>query len=240
MQLTNHVLITGGSSGIGAGIVQRCLADGYSVIVLDRIAPAGAKSVEFVEVDLSDAQSTRRALESACRSRHITRVVNNVGTALPASIEHSTMTELSTMLDLNVACTFEVTKALLVGMKAERFGRVVNISSRSALGRSNMSLYAATKAAVNGLTRSWGLELASHGITVNAVGPGVINTELLAKTFPPGTDRRVELERSIPIGHIGETADIASAVSFFLREETRYITGQILYVCGGTSIMAAI
>lgn len=220
--------------------MQRCLADGYSVVVLDRIAPADAKSVEFIHADLSDAQSTRRALESAVRLQRITRVVNNVGTALPASIETSSLDELSTMVDLNVACTVEVMKAVLVGMKAAHFGRVVNISSRSALGRPNMSLYAATKAAVNGLTRSWGLELAPHGITVNGVGPGVINTDLLAKTFPLGTDKRVELERSIPMGHVGETTDIASAVSFFLRDEARYITGQILYVCGGTSIMAAL
>ena len=189
--------------------MQRCLADGYSVVVLDRIAPADAKSVEFFEADLSDARSTRLALESAVRSRSITRVVNNVGTALPASIENSSLDELSTMVDLNLACTVEVMKALLAGMKAAHFGRVVNISSRSALGRPNMSLYAATKAAVNGLTRSWGLELASHGITVNGVGPGVIDTDLLAKTFPPGTDKRVALEQSIPMGHVGETADIA-------------------------------
>lgn len=220
--------------------MQRCLADGYSVVVIDRVAPADTQSVEFFEADLSDAQSTRRALELAVRSHRITRVVNNVGTALPASIENSSLDELSIMVDLNVACTVEVMKALLAGMKEAHFGRVVNISSRSALGRPNMSLYAATKAAVNGLTRSWGLELALHGITVNGVGPGVINTDLLAKTFPLGTDKRVELERSIPMGHVGETADIASAVSFFLRDEARYITGQILYVCGGTSVMAAI
>jgi 3-oxoacyl-[acyl-carrier protein] reductase len=240
MQLTNNELITGGSSGIGAGIVQRCLADGYSVIVLDRIAPANASLVEFIEADLSDAQSTRRALDLAATSRRITRVVNNVGTALPASIEDSNLDQLSRMVDLNVSCTVEVMKALIGGMKEARFGRVVNISSRSALGRPNLSLYAATKAAVNGLTRSWGLELAAHGITVNGVGPGVINTELLAKTFPLGTDKRVDLENSIPMRRVGEAADIASAVSFFLREEAHYVTGQILYVCGGTSIMAAI
>ena len=238
--MTDYVLITGGSSGIGAGIVQRCLEDGYSVVVLDRIKPMDANSVEFIEADLSDAQSIRIALELATRTRCITRVVNNVGTAVPASIENSSLEELSTMVDLNIACTVEVMKALLGGMKGAHFGRVVNISSRSALGRPNMSLYAATKAAVNGLTRSWGLELALHGITVNGVGPGVINTDLLEKTFPLGTDKRVELERSIPMGRVGETADIASAVSFFLRDEALYITGQILYVCGGTSIVAAI
>ena len=119
--------------------MQRCRADGYSVIVLDRIAPADAKSVEFFETDLSDAQSTRRALESAVRSHRITRVVNNVGTAIPASIENSSLDELSRMVDLNVACTVEVMKAVLEGMKVAQFGRVVNISSRSALGRPNMS-----------------------------------------------------------------------------------------------------
>lgn len=119
------------------------------------------------------------------------------------------------------------------------FGRIVNISSRSALGRAGMGLYAATKAAVNGLTRSWALELAEHGVTVNAVGPGVIATEPLAKTHPPGTERRLDLEHSIPAGHVGEPGDIAAAVSFFLSTDARYVTGQVLYVCGGTSLVAA-
>lgn len=238
--MTNLVLITGGSSGIGAGIVQRCLADGYEVVVVDRMPPASNISVKYIEADLSDAASTRHALAQALESGPITRVVNNVGTALPASLENSRAEELSVMVNLNLACTVEVMKALLTGMKTARFGRVVNISSRSALGRPNMGLYAATKAGVNGLTRSWALEFATQGITVNGVGPGVIDTDLLAKTFPPGSGKRADLERSIPMARVGETADIASAVSFFLRDETRYVTGQILYVCGGTSIMAAI
>lgn len=233
------VLVTGGASGIGAGIVRRCLDDGYACVVLDRVAPQSGLPVEFLQTDLSDIAAIKQAVESASRGRQITRVVNNVGTALPASLEASTYDELSRMMDINVACAAEVTRTLTPVMKQARFGRVVNISSRSALGRPGMSLYAATKAAVNGLTRSWALELAQHGITVNAVGPGVIATELLANTFPPGTDKRRDLERSIPLGHVGETTDIAAAVSFFLRDEARYVTGQVLYVCGGTSIMAA-
>jgi len=234
-----HVLVTGGSSGIGAGIVRRCIADGYLPIVLDRIAPREAGPVTFIETDLADIAAIRQAIAEAARERRIGRLVNNVGTAIPARMEEVSQDDLRRMIDLNLGTTVELIRALAPAMKEMRFGRIVNISSRSALGRAGMGLYAATKAAVNGLTRSWALEFAEHGVTVNAVGPGVIATELLANTHPPGTERRHALERSIPAGHVGEPDDIAGAVSFFLSCGARYVTGQVLYVCGGTSLVAA-
>lgn len=238
--MTGHVLVTGGSMGIGAAIVQRALRDGYACTVFDRVPPAAGVAAAFIAVDLTDAHAIAAAVAQASHDRPITRLVNNVGVAFPAGIEDALGDDLRRMMELNVVAAVEIARLLIPGMKAAGFGRIVSISSRSALGRANMSLYAATKAAVNALTRSWALELAAHGITVNAVGPGVIGTDLLARTFPEGSERRQALERSIPVGRIGEPDDIAGAVSYFLGTDARYVTGQILYVCGGTSIVAAI
>jgi 3-oxoacyl-[acyl-carrier protein] reductase len=237
--MTDHVLVTGGSQGIGAAIVQRALGSGYACTVLDRVAPAAGEAAEFFAVDLTDTRAIAAAVARAARDHAITRLVNNVGVAYPAGVEDAQSDDLRQMMEINVVAAVEIARLLIPGMKAAGFGRIVNISSRSALGRANMSLYAATKAAVNALTRSWALELAPHGITVNAVGPGVIGTDLLARTFPEGSERRLALERSIPAGRIGEPEDIAGAVSYFLGADARYVTGQILYVCGGTSIIAA-
>jgi NAD(P)-dependent dehydrogenase (short-subunit alcohol dehydrogenase family) len=238
-ELAQYVLVTGGSSGIGAGIVQRMVQDGYVPIVLDRIAPQSAEPIVYIETDLANPESISSALAKASDGRRIFRLVNNVGTAIPAALEDARREDLRRMMDLNVAATIDLIQALAPMMKAARFGRIVNISSRSALGRAGMGVYAATKAAVNGLTRSWALELAQHGVTINAVAPGVIATDLLAKTHPAGTERRLELERSIPAGHVGEPADIADAVSFFLSARARFVTGQVLYVCGGASLIVA-
>lgn len=233
------VLVTGGAGGIGAGIVQRALSDGYRPVVLDRVPPASDAPITFVETDLSDAASIRHAVAKAAEAGPICRLVNNVGTAIPGAIETASIDELRRMIDLNLVATVELIQALTPAMKRAGFGRIVNITSRSALGRAGMGLYAATKAAVNGLTKSWALELAPHGVTMNAVGPGVVATGLLERTHPPGSPVRQELERSIPAGHVGEPGDIAAAVSFFLSREARYVTGQVLYVCGGTSLVAA-
>jgi len=238
-QTGGRVLITGGSMGIGAAIVRRTLEDGYDCIVLDRTPPVSASAARFIGVDLTDGAAIATAVQQATRDGPVARIVNNVGINLPAEIEKATAEDLRRMIDVNVMASVELVRLLTPGMKAARFGRIVNITSRSALGRPNLSLYVASKAAVNGLTRSWALELAAHGVTVNAVGPGVIDTDLLARTFPPLSERREALERSIPAGHIGAPEDISGAVSFFLAEATRYVTGQVLYVCGGTSLVAA-
>ncbi len=118
-------------------------------------------------------------------------------------------------------------------MKSRRFGRIVNISSRAALGKELRTAYAATKAGLHGITRTWALELAKHGITVNAIGPGPIATELFMHANPPGSLRTKAIVDSVPVGRLGTPADVANAVAFFADARSGFVTGQVLYVCGG-------
>ena len=121
-------------------------------------------------------------------------------------------------------------------MKQARCGRIVNISSRAALGKELRTVYAATKAGLHGLTKTWALELAPHQITVNAIGPGPIGTELFHAANPPDSPRTQAILEGIPLHRLGAPADIAHAVSFFLDERASFITGQVIYVCGGLTV----
>ncbi len=142
-------------------------------------------------------------------------------------------------MEINLRATIQCTQAVLPAMKAAGFGRIVNISSRTALGKVLRTAYAATKGGLISMTRGWALELARHGITVNAVGPGPIATELFDAVNPPGSPGTDKIIQEIPVKRIGQPEDIANAVSFFLSDASGYVTGQTLYVCGGLSIGAA-
>ena len=121
-------------------------------------------------------------------------------------------------------------------MKAARFGRIVNISSRAALGKELRTVYAATKAGLHGMTRTWALEFAAHGITVNAVGPGPIGTELFHQVNPAGSPRTKAIIEGVPVKRLGTPEDIAHAAAFLLDERAGFVTGQVLYVCGGMTV----
>jgi 3-oxoacyl-[acyl-carrier protein] reductase len=231
-----RVLVTGGSAGIGRGIIERLAGDGYECVALDRSAPAGTFAGRWVEADLSDVQSTARGLKVALASGPITRLVNNVGAVRPAPLEETTFEDLEALVALNLRCTLQCTQALLPSMKASGFGRVVNISSRSAMGRELRTAYAATKAGVVGFTRTWALELGRHGVTVNAVAPGPIQTALFATANPADSTRTQNVMSRVPVGRIGEPEDVAHAVASFLDARAGFITGQVLYVCGGLTI----
>lgn len=227
-----RVLITGGASGIGAASVKRCVADGYEPVVIDR---AGGD----IRADLADPVATARALEQALKGGPIVRLVNNVGIVCPASGEDQTLSELERAWSLNIRCSMQCMQALLPGMKARRFGRIVNMSSRAALGKQMRSAYAATKAGLIGMTRVWALEMGQHGITVNAIGPGPIRTELFDRANPPDSPRTQAIIDSVPVQRIGTPEDVAQAVSFFLDERSGFVTGQTLYVCGGLTVGVA-
>ncbi|TFY87497.1 SDR family oxidoreductase [Pseudomonas kairouanensis] len=224
-----RVLITGGASGIGAAIVERCLAEGYEPVVIDRVGNG-------IIADLSSPEATAVALQEALKGGPITRLVNNVGIVVPASVEKQTLAELELAVSLNLRCALQCLQALLPGMQAAGFGRVLNVSSRAALGKDLRSAYAATKAGLLGFTRVWALELGEHGITCNAIGPGPISTELFNKANPPGAPRTQKIIDSIPLKRIGLPEDVAQSAAFFLDERSGFITGQTLYVCGGMTV----
>tara|TARA_B100000929_G_C15288861_1_gene346328 strand:- start:227 stop:625 length:399 start_codon:yes stop_codon:yes gene_type:complete len=127
-------------------------------------------------------------------------------------------------------------QAVLPGMREARFGRVLNLSSRAIIGMPTLSAYAASKAAIAGLTRTWAMEFAPDGITVNAVAPGPIDTDMLRSVNPPGSASDQMLRGTIPVGRLGEPDDIANAASYFLDAKSGFTTGQVLFVCGGMSI----
>ena len=129
-----------------------------------------------------------------------------------------------------------MTQACLAGMRARRWGRIVNLGSRAALGKEGRTGYAATKAGILGLTRTWALELARDGITVNAVAPGPIATEMFAAHNPPGAAATEAIIGQIPVGRVGRPEEVAAAIAYFLREDAGFVTGQTLYVCGGLSV----
>lgn len=230
-------LVTGAGAGIGRAIADRLAADGFGLLTVDRQAPQHLADGEvFVPADLADRADTARALEELVGGREIAVLVNNVGTVRPAAIEDTTHADLEAVVALNLGCTLQCAQAVLPGMKQARHGRIVNISSRAALGKELRTAYAATKAGLHGMTRTWALELAPHGITVNAVGPGPIATELFHAVNPADSPRTEAIIRGVPVARLGTPEDIAHAVAFFSDARAGFVTGQVLYVCGGMTV----
>jgi NAD(P)-dependent dehydrogenase (short-subunit alcohol dehydrogenase family) len=227
-----RVLITGGASGIGAAIVERCIKDGFEPVIIDRIG-------DGLLADLSNVKATAQALEKALAGGPITRLVNNVGMVCPNNAQEQSLEELEQVWALNVRCSLQCMQALLPGMKEAGFGRILNMSSRAALGKELRSAYAATKAGLLGMTRVWSLELGRFGITANAIGPGPIRTELFERANPPDSPRTQAIIDSIPVKRLGMPDDIAQAAAFFLDARSGFVTGQVLYVCGGMTVGVA-
>jgi 3-oxoacyl-[acyl-carrier protein] reductase len=234
--MTDRLLVTGGARGIGRAIAELGVARGWDVVVIDRDpAPVG----RALAADLSDPAATEAALTDALADGPVTRVVNNVGAVFPASLEDQTLAQVDAAFSLNLRCAIQCTQALLPGMREARFGRIVNMASRAALGKELRTAYAATKAGLIGVTRVWALELGAHGITVNALGPGPIATELFERANPAGAPRTQAIIESVPVRRIGTPEDVAHAAGFFLDERSGFITGQVLYVCGGLTVGSA-
>lgn len=231
-----RTLVTGGSSGIGLAIARREVEAGRAVIVLDREPPPADLPARFISVDMMSADATAGALETALADGPITRLANNVGMVRPASVDETSLADLEAVMRLNLHTAVQCTQALLAGMRETRFGRIVNISSRAAYGKELRSAYAASKAGLLGLTRTWALELGRDGITVNAIAPGPIATPLFMAANPEGSPRTRAIIESVPVGRMGTPDDVAQAVSFFLGDASGFITGQTLAVCGGITV----
>lgn len=234
------VLVTGGSQGIGRAIARRCAAEGWRVLTFDREMPTDPlEGEEHRVVDLADAAATAAALAEATDGRPITRLVNNVGIVRPGALEDATLADLDDVIALNLRCAIQCAQAVLPGMRAAGMGRIVSIASRAMLGLPARTAYAAAKAALVGATRSWAAELAPHGITANVVAPASVDTPLWQTLNPPGSARRGKILDSVPMGRLGTPEDVAQAVAFFLDARSGYVTGQVLFVCGGQSMGGA-
>jgi len=236
--MRDTVLVTGASSGIGLATATRLAADGYDVVNLDRTAQPENASARFVEVDLSDADATREALKAAIDGRSVIGLVNNAAFGATATVEDTTPQIMERSWRVNVLAPTLCVQGVLPSMKAAGYGRIVNIISRAALGRELRTGYAGTKGNLMSMTRVWALELGRHGVTVNAIGPGPVRTELYEKMNPPDSPRTQAIIASSPVGRIGTPDDIANGVAFFMDRRSGYVNGQVLYICGGYTIGA--
>lgn len=240
MQPGEATLVTGGSAGIGRAICEALLAQGRRVVNLDHALPDWSHpALESIQADLSDEAQTRRAAARLAGEYAITALVNNAGTTRPGGIATATVADLDHVVALHLRASLLLAQAALPALKASGQGRIVNIASRAALGKAERVVYSATKAGLIGMTRTLALELGQHGITVNAVAPGPIATELFQRSNPPDAPATRRILESIAVGRMGTPRDVARAALFFLAPDSGFITGQVLYVCGGTTLGVA-
>ncbi|MDP3671238.1 MAG: SDR family oxidoreductase [Telluria sp.] len=230
-------VVTGGSAGIGAELCKQMLADGYQVISMARREPEFThERLHSVVVDLADRAATAQAAREVAVRFAPDTLVHNAGVILPARLEEVRLEDLDTLVNIHLSAAIVLAQAMLPAMKAGRFGRIVLLSSRGALGLAGRTSYGATKSGMFGMARTWALELAPHGITVNVVAPGPVQTDMFHEIVPHGSPKVEALAASIPVKRLGQPADVAHAVRFFTSAEASFVTGQVLYVCGGTSL----
>jgi len=230
-------LVTGGSAGIGADICQRMLAEGWHVVSLARRAPEWQHpNLTAINVDLLDAAATAQAARDVAARFAISHFIHNAGVIWPHLLQDATVDELQGLTQIHLGSALTLMQAVLPNMEQAGFGRVVLMSSRGALGLATRTNYSATKAGMIGMARTWALELAPKGITVNVVAPGPIQTPMFYDVVPAGSEREQKLAANIPVGRIGRPDDVTRAVMFFADPANSFVTGQTLYVCGGASV----
>ncbi len=231
-------IVTGASGGIGAAIARAMLERGYRVVSLALEKPDWSHPrLESRAVDLFDAEATTEVANEIAREHSITHIVHNAGVIRPNPVDQAKADDIADLARLHLGAPLILLSAVLPGMKEAGFGRVVLISSRAALGAHGRTAYSATKAGIIGMGRTWALELAPHGITVNMVAPGPIQgTHMFHEIVPAGSERETALANAIPMKRLGRPDDVANAVLFFASDESSFVTGQVLYVCGGASV----
>ncbi len=235
-------LVTGGSRGIGRAIAQRLAADGAEVVVGARtveaaesaagdIVAAGGRARSIV-LDVSDDASVDASVAALLRDYGtIPLLVNNAGITRDNLLLRMKREDWELVLGTNLTGAYRLCRALVPGMVKARYGRIVNLTSVVAhVGNSGQANYAASKAGLEGLTRSLARELASRNITVNCVAPGFIDTDM-TRALPEQARKR--LLDQVPLGRLGAPDDVAAAVRYLLGDEAGYITGAVLHVNGG-------
>ena len=236
------VLITGASTGIGAALCDLLLGLGAEVVSLSRSARAGFSHPRLTQrsVDLGNPAAVKAAAAQIAQEGNYDILVNNAGRVIHKPLEEVTDQDFDDLMNLHVRAAILLTQAVAPGMKQRRYGRIVNLSTRAIVGLAGRTVYSASKAAIVSMDRTWALELAPYGITVNTVSPGPIGTPMLNEGLPEGDPKRDALAASIPLKRLGTAEDVARAIAFFLEPANNWITGQNLFVCGGSSVAATI
>jgi 3-oxoacyl-[acyl-carrier protein] reductase len=244
-------IVTGAASGIGAGIVEELYHAGWGICALDIDAARLERSLAelsggdgeaiAVAADITSAAEIDSAVGQAIEQfGSVQALINNAGIITPETpIDELDESAIDRVLTVNLKSQFLCCRAVVAEMKKRRYGRIVNIVSRSWLGGAGIAQYAASKAGVIGLTRSLALELGVFGITVNCVSPSLVLTPLFENM--PAEEQQADLRKlqSNPIPRIGRVEDIAHAVTFFASERAGYVTGQHLYVSGGADLLTS-
>jgi 3-oxoacyl-[acyl-carrier protein] reductase len=235
-----RALVTGGSGGIGAAICRRLAADGYFVyvhanrnlakaqVLVEAIRADGGQA-EAIAFDITDADASRSVLEALIADAPIQVLVNNAGIHDDAVFPGMSATQWNSVLDVSLNGFFNVTQPLTMAMIRSRWGRVINITSIAGItGNRGQVNYSAAKGALHAATKALSLELASRGVTVNAVAPGIIQTGMIDGVF----DAKA-IESMVPMKRAGRPEEVANVVSFLASEQASYISGQIISVNGG-------
>ncbi|MFI7006572.1 3-oxoacyl-ACP reductase FabG [Streptomyces sp. NPDC050145] len=248
MTTTRTAVVTGAARGIGAGVAQRLAADGLAVAVLDleesackpvveRIEAAGGRALA-VGVDVSDEPGVQAAVQRIAEELgEPTVLVNNAGIIRDNMLFKMSVADWDAVMNVHLRGSFLMSRAVQGYMTQAGWGRIVNLSSTSALGNKGQANYAAAKAGLQGFTKTLALELGKFGVTANAIAPGFIETEMTAATAErmgvSFDDFRKAVTAQIPVARSGLPEDIANAVSFFAGEGAGFVSGQVLYVAGG-------
>ncbi|MEV6218910.1 3-oxoacyl-ACP reductase FabG [Nocardia sp. NPDC051833] len=241
-------IVTGAARGIGAAVAGKLAADGFAVAVLDLDAAACANTVAAIEAaggsalavgaDVADEAAVAAAVERiATELGAPTVLVNNAGVLRDNLLFKMSVDDWDTVLNVHLRGAFLMTRAVQKYMVDAKFGRIVNLSSTSALGNRGQANYSAAKAGMQGFTKTLAFELGKFGVTANAIAPGFIETDMTAATAARvGVDFEAFKQAAaaqIPVNRVGTPADIANAASYFVSEGAGFVSGQVLYVAGG-------
>ena len=227
-----NILITGASKGIGLATSKMLAEQGHAVVGLARTQPDDFPGV-FHTIDLRDEAAREELFNQLAAEHKFDGLLNNVGLVNPAPLEEITLEDFDACSDVNLRCSLQAAQAVVPHMKERGSGRILFTSSMVVAGVPFRSSYAAAKAGMVSFTRSWALELAPFGITVNSVAPGPVETELFNTNNPPGSESRARYIDGVPMKRVGSPDELAAANCYFLVGQSGFTTGQTLFVDGG-------